>query len=74
MECTIAVIAGWLTDNKGSRRAGPEAPLLHLLLAIGIVSVLWWQITGRVFYRGLRNYQERTPRSEQEYVAEKHVF
>jgi hypothetical protein len=32
------------------------------------------ELAGRVFYRGIRNYTEKMPRSEQEYAAEKHVY
>jgi predicted Zn-dependent protease len=32
------------------------------------------ELAGRTFYRGIRNYQTRTPRSTQEFVEEEYVY
>lgn len=32
------------------------------------------ELAGRIFYRGTRNYQERIPRSQEEFIQEKHVY
>jgi hypothetical protein len=34
----------WISARETTARS--ESPLLHLMLAVGIASVVWWQVTG----------------------------